>query len=287
MSNKSEPGPSSFIKKLLNNINLFSASSKSRKVEESVSQIVRDKELLNEAHEEEKNILRNLVHFGNLQTCDVMINRSEIISTNIETSFAELKKLFIKESHSRIPIYKETVDDIVGFIHVKDVLKASQRGSKTSIKNLIRTILYVPESMKLADLLSMMKKTQIHIAIVLDEYGGSIGLLSIEDVVEALVGDIHDEHDEKEQKETVIEDKGLFFIDASAEIKDVEKKLKISFSEDDEDPDFETFGGFVIHYLGYIPEIGTKFLWHNYEIEVTDGTNRKLLKLTIKKINKK
>ncbi len=256
-------------------------------LEQSVSKIL-ERSIIENAHEEEKNILRNILAFGELEASDVMINRAEILAAHADIKFGEIKKIFINEGHSRLPIYKSNLDDIEGFIHIKDVFKASmlRTGEKPKIADIIRDIIFVPETIKLTDLLTKMKTRKIHIAIVLDEYGGTAGLVTIEDIVEELVGDIQDEHDKVESKPLIQKQGDYFIIDASAELEEVEEALEVALVEDAESIDYETIGGFIITHLGYIPKVGTKLKLSakNLEFEITDATARRVKQIKVIKL---
>ncbi len=254
-------------------------SSSGYSLEDSVSQILEHG--IDDAHEEERNILKNIIDFGDLEASDVMINRTEIIAAQSNMKFSAIKKLFIDESHSRLPIYKSSLDDIEGFLHVKDVFKSSMQTSqdKFKISSLMRNIIFVPETIKLTELLSKMKSQKIHIAIVLDEYSGTSGLVTIEDIVEELIGDIQDEHDKNEDITLIHKEADVFLIDASAKIKDVELALDCRLVKK-EDLEYETIGGFIITQLGCIPKVGTKLkLPNHWEFEVLDASARRVKKL--------
>jgi CBS domain containing-hemolysin-like protein len=254
----------------------------------SVSQIL-ERSIEPNTYEEEQNILRNILAFGDLEASDVMINRAGILAAPSSIKFSEMKKIFINEGHSRLPIYKSDLDDIIGFIHIKDLFKASMKSSsnKPQISDLIRDIIFVPETIKLTDLLTKMKNRKIHIAIVLDEYGGTAGLVTIEDIVEELVGDIQDEHDKAEVKTLIHKHNDHFIIDAAAEVEDVEDALEVQLVEDDESIEFETIGGFIITQLGCIPKVGTKLKLadKHLEFEVTDATTRRVKQIRVTRVS--
>lgn len=254
-------------------------------LERSVSQIL-EQGIIDNAHEEEKNILKNIVAFGDLEASDVMINRTEIIAAPSNIRFSAIKKLFIDEGHSRLPIYKSNLDDIVGFLHIKDLFKAGLQNvkDKPTIANLIRGIIFVPETIKLTELLSKMKTKKIHIAIVLDEYGGTSGLVTIEDIVEELIGDIQDEHDYNKEVTLIYKEGEAFIIDASAKLKEVEDALDYKLITGIEDLEYETIGGFVITHLGCIPKVGTKLKLPDWEFEVLDASARRVKKLRVTRV---
>ena len=139
--------------------------------------------------------------FQELRVEDVMVARAEVKAVEVNTEFPDLLKVFAECTHSRLPVFRETLDDPIGFVHIKDVVSELAKGgepTKRPLERLHREVLYVPPSMKLSDLLVKMQSTRIHLALVVDEYGGTDGLVSLEDLVEEIVGDIEDEHDDEE-----------------------------------------------------------------------------------------
>src|SRR5262249_27916884 len=133
-------------------------------------------------HKEEKVILQNIITFGDREVSDVMVPRTDIIAAPISISYDELKKFFMKNNHTRIPVYKGSIDEIAGFIHLKDLFKFMATRKKFDLQSLLREVIYAPRTMKLADMLTKMKQSSVHIAIILDEHGGTDGLLTIEDI---------------------------------------------------------------------------------------------------------
>lgn len=233
-----------------------------------------------------ENIIDNFKEFHKLEASDVMINRKDIIATSINTSFKELTQLFVLEGHSRIPVYKSSLDDIEGFIHVKDVFKLNVRNNENiDIDKLIRDIIFVPQSIKLQELLSKMKKDQIHIAIVLDEHAGTTGLVTIENIVEELVGEINDEHDLNESNHQIIKQNNEYFIDGLTEVNDVEKALDVDLSEFQLIGNYNTIAGLLLTKLGFIPKANYKFLLKpQLEVEILEATPRSVKQIKILKL---
>ncbi len=257
-------------------------------IEQSVTDMLNEVDVIENAHEEEKNILKNLIDFGALEASDVMVTRADIISAPIDTSIVKLKELFIKEEISRLPLYKTSIDHIEGFVHVKDMLKASQNISPSQFlpKEYIRNVIFVPESIKLVDLLSKMRSNKSHIAIVLDEHAGTSGLITVEDIVEELVGDIQDEYDQSELQDMITKSANGWIIDASADLDDVEASIEWCFEQNNAREYYSTIGGFIITYLGFIPQTGFEFdLSNNIKIKIIDATNRRVKKIFICKID--
>jgi magnesium and cobalt transporter len=260
---------------------------KAKSLEASVSQILSQTDAIADSHEEERNILRNFVEFGDLEASDIMLPKAEIIALPMNTTLEQIGSVFIKEGHSRIPIYKNTLDEIEGFVHIKDIFNAMHGGTnskKFKIEDFMRNLMFVPETIKAPDLLAKMKKEQTHIAIVLDEYSGTTGMLTIEDVVEELVGEIQDEYDTYENEGYIRQEEDAYIVDARIQIGELEKVIGVPFVEKGVDVDFDTLGGLVMTHFGYIPSVSEKFVHRSgFEIEVTDATNRRIKQVVLRK----
>ena len=230
----------------------------------------------------ERIMLRNLLDFGERTVRDVAVPRGDIIAVNEEASFEELVKLFAEAGHSRLPVYRETLDTVTGMIHVKDVfaILAGTAPKPATISALIRQPRYVPEAMGVIELLAEMRATQTHLAIVVDEYSGTEGLVTIEDLVEEIVGDIEDEHDDAPTQLLVPLDDGAWDADARAELEDVAETVDPRLGETDEPID--TLGGLAASIADRIPQVGD-MLEHEsgWTMEVTDGDHRRVTRLRL------
>lgn len=257
----------------------------------------------------------NLLEFEDLRVDDVMVPRADIIAVGEDVTIRELLQIFIEANHSRLPVFRETLDDPIGMVHVKDLMRwMSDRGGakrrKLTAKNgagaktaksspamvlddkdiavtigrarLVRDLLFVPPSMPAGDLLIKMQATRQHMAIVVDEYGGTDGLLTIEDLVEEIVGDIADEHDNADEDLVEAGEGGIYIADARAAIEDVEKLLQVDLLPDDMDEDADTLGGFIFFMLGRVPTRG-ELIKHEsgIEFEILDADPRRVRKLKI------
>jgi len=213
---------------------------------------------------------------------DVAVPRGDIIAVDEEASFEELVQLFAEAGHSRLPVYRETLDTVTGMIHVKDVfaILAGAADRPASISTLIRQPRYVPEAMGVIELLAEMRATQTHLAIVVDEYSGTEGLVTIEDLVEEIVGDIEDEHDEVPIQLLVPLDDGAWDADARAELDDVAETVDPRLGETDEPID--TLGGLAASIADRIPQVGD-MLEHDsgWTLEVTEGDHRRVTRLRL------
>ncbi len=199
----------------------------------------------------ERQMLRNLLHFGDRTAGEVAVTRGDIIAVPQTLNFAELVAAFAEAEHSRLPVTGADLDDVVGMIHIKDVFGAlANPGRPRTIEGLLRTPLFVPESMGVLDLLARMRTDRIHLAIVVDEFGGTEGLITIEDVVEEIVGDIEDEHDEEATGNLILLDDGLWEADARTELEEVAETVdaRLVAGEDD----IDTLGGLAFLLAGRI-----------------------------------
>ncbi|RYD53862.1 MAG: HlyC/CorC family transporter, partial [Sphingomonadales bacterium] len=204
----------------------------------------------------ERQMLRNLLHFGERDAGDVGVPRADIIAVEESTSFAALVELFADAGHSRLPVYRGALDTVIGMIHIKDMFNILAKGAPhpASIAGLIRQPLYVPQSMGALDLLAQMRSSRTHLAIVLDEYSGTDGLITIEDLIEEIVGEIEDEHDEAPAALLIPIEGGGWEADARAELEDVGEIVDPRLAEVDED--VETIGGLAFVLAGHVPQRG-------------------------------
>lgn len=231
----------------------------------------------------ERQMLRNLLHFGEHTVDDIAVPRADIIAIEESASFADLVALFTEAGHSRIPVYRETLDTIVGMIHIRDafgILASGETPPKT-LEPLIRQPLYVPESMGVLNLLMEMRAKRTHLAIVLDEYSGTEGLLTFEDLVEEIVGEVEDEHDDEPEEILVALDGGLWEADARAELDDVAQRIDPRLAEVEEDID--TLGGLAFILAGHVPAVGEIVLHpeSGWRLEVTAADSRRVTRLRL------
>ncbi|MDP4708692.1 MAG: hemolysin family protein [Rickettsiaceae bacterium] len=229
----------------------------------------------------EGEILNNLGSFSEKTLDNIMIPRSDIISVGVDTSLEELSALIVKHAHTRTLVYQERLDDIIGFIHIKDLFEVIVESKKFNLKRLLRKHIVAPHSMKLIDLLTQMQRSRTHIAIVVDEYGGTDGLVTIEDIIEEIVGNIDDEHDIGIDEDYRILKPGLIVTSARVEIQELENVLGIQLSG--EDDEFDTIGGFIMAKSGSVPEKGEVIhITEDIIAEILEATPRtiKQIKLT-------
>jgi CBS domain containing-hemolysin-like protein len=229
----------------------------------------------------ERQMLRNLLHFGESTVADIAVTRGDIIAIPSTIGFPELVAAFVDAQHSRLPVYEESLDHVIGMVHVKDVFTVQMTGAEPpAIDTLLRKPLYVPESMGVLDLLARMRAERVHLAIVVDEFGGTEGLVTIEDVVEEIVGEIEDEHDEEASQMLTPLDDGIWDCDARAELEDVAATIDARLAAVEEDVD--TLGGLATVLAGHVPQPG-EIVEHQsgWRLEVTDSDARRVTRLRL------
>ena len=248
---------------------------------------------------QERSMLRRILRLGTLTIEDVMVPRADIIAVDDTISVADLMGVFRQAEHSRVPVYHETLDDPRGMVHIRDLMswitseaEACKEGSLNLGKvdlgrsiasiNILREILYVPGSMSVLDLLLKMQTTRLHLALVVDEYGGTDGLVSIEDLVEEVVGDIADEHDVDDEPLIKSDPRLGLVADARTPISDLEKHLGLELASEEQEEEVDTLGGLVFAIAGRIPARG-ELVQHpsGIEFEVLDADPRRIKKLRI------
>ncbi|WP_375397931.1 hemolysin family protein [uncultured Sphingomonas sp.] len=230
----------------------------------------------------ERQMVRNLLHFGERDAGDVGVPRADIVAVEEKTSFTDLVALFADAGHSRLPVYRESLDKVVGMIHIKDVFAILANGapSPDGITALVRQPLYVPMAQGALDLLADMRQKRVHLAIVLDEYSGTEGLVTIEDLIEEIVGDIEDEHDDAPEALLVPLDGGAWDADARVELEDVAAMIDPKLTAPDEDVD--TLGGLAAVLAGRVPVRGERLdTPSGWTIEVINADERRVQRVRL------
>jgi CBS domain containing-hemolysin-like protein len=260
-------------------------------IRESIEEaIVESERKAPELSDQERKLLANILNVGSLKVSDVMVPRADIVAVEEAMPLTELVALFAAAQHSRLPVYRETLDDPLGFLHVKDVFglletlpNGTLRWKDTATAKLRRSVLFVPPSMPALDLLRRMQSTHIHLALVIDEYGGTDGLVSIEDIIEEIVGDIADEHDDAEDAQIRALDGGVYIADARMDLEDFKTQTGIDLSTEDSEEEVDTLGGLVVSILGRVPQRG-EIVAHpkGYEFDVLEADPRRVRRLRIR-----
>jgi len=233
--------------------------------------------------ENERELIETMFEFSETRAGEIMTPRTEICALAIESTVQTARDLMIEEKYSRLPVYRETVDNIEGVIYVRDLLNAWSEGKETqTIENLLRPAFFVPETKSAAELLKNMQLSHIQIAVVVDEYGGVAGLITVEDILEEIVGEIEDE-DEDEEIIEIIEgaDKSYYDVLGSTEIGKIERLFDVEI----EDDDFTTIAGLVTSEAGYVPKIGETLNFRGLEVEILQADEKKITLLRLRKSN--
>ena len=234
----------------------------------------------------ERQMMRNLLHFSEHDADDVAIPRGEIVAVPSDATFADLVSAFAEHGHSRLPIYHESLDEVIGMVHIKDVFPIVAQMALTGTaapaewSSLMRQPLFVPQARGALDVLGDMRSSRMHLAIVIDEYSGTDGIITIEDLVEEIVGEIEDEHDDAPVDMIHQVDEHIWDVDARAELDEVGKRVDPRLALVDEDVD--TLGGLAVVLAGEVPPVG-RIIDHDsgWRIEVTDGDDRRLTRLRL------
>jgi len=225
---------------------------------------------------EEKQMIQNVFEFGDLQIKDIMIQRTDIIAIDIDTPFEEIIDIVKYEQFSRYPIYKEGIDNIVGVLNVRDLIFLNNEKENFNIAKYIRKPYYTFEFKKISDAFKEMKKNRMHMSIVLDEYGGTAGIITIEDLIEEIVGDIEDEYDEFESEIQFIKD-GEYIVNGSTKLNTVNEMLGTDF----ESEDFDSIGGLIIESLGRLPKDGEKVEQDNITLVVESIKKNRIIAVKV------
>ena len=250
-------------------------------IEEAIDDAEGERPISGDLSPHERQMLRNLLHFGDRTAGEVAVTRGDIIAVPDTIAFDDLAAAFADAGHSRLPVYANSLDHVVGMIHIKDVFVAGRDPNKDrTIGALLRTPLFVPESMGVLELLARMRAERMHLAIIVDEFGGTEGLVTIEDVVEEIVGDIEDEHDEEETSSLMMLADGVWEADARIELDELALAVdpRLISAEDEVD----TLGGLVFLLAGHIPVQGECVIHPSgWRLEALDSDTRRILRVRL------
>ena len=240
--------------------------------EEELRMIVAESEEDGQINASERELIQNVFDFDDRQVGEIMTPSHKMFAIDKKKRRPDDIAIFVREWYSRIPVYESSIDNIIGWILFKDIVSAYIEKKSVDLAKLIRPIPYVPENMKIIDCLRLLQKSHLHIAVVISEYGNTIGILTMEDILEELVGDIHDEWDEQHLIVTVLDDQ-RYVIDATASVADVNEHLPIALPEADE---YETVSGYVNHLFGRIPSVNESIETDDYTLTVTKRKKQRI-----------
>jgi len=249
---------------------------------DEVLSTIEDHEDADDIDESQKEMLEAVFDLKDTNADEVMTPRTDVQGIEVDANLMAVKKAILDFGHSRIPVYEESLDNILGILYVRDLVRFVGTNEDFHLKQIIREPFLVPESKPVRELLAEFKQRKVHLAMVLDEYGGTAGLITIEDILEEIVGEIQDEYDHGEEEPAIREhDAGTIDVDGRVEIDDLEDHLKLDFPED---RDYDTVGGFVFAELGHIPEPGESFEYAGYRVTVTDAERTKVQSVRIERL---
>ena len=280
MNDHSEDRPSSIIDQVRSLFKKKTESSPESLLEKDFQELIDQGEEQGLLTPEQGDMIQSIFEFKDTIVREIMIPRTEIIAVPQEASIQTIIDLMVKHGHSRLPIYKENLDNVIGLLHVKDLLPYWGQPIDQSLPTeVIRQPFFVPETKKIVQLLKELRGQKFHMALVLDEYGGISGLVTMEDIIEEIIGEIEDEYDLQEPRLTPL-DEGRAEVDARLEIEDLENYFNLEIGE----RDFESVGGFIIHLLGRVPKAGEKIFHQDLEITVLEADSRRVRRLRIEKM---
>ncbi len=270
-----DPGSNSLLAKLAR---LFSGQQEAPgDIEKKIGRLIRAGQEEGLISAEEGEMLGSIFEFKDTMVREIMVPRTEVAAAPADCTAPEIIRVIIESGHSRIPVYEKNLDSIVGIIHAKDLLPHwGASDGEMDLRQIARPAYFVPETKKISELLKELKARRIHIALVIDEYGGTAGLVTIEDIVEEIVGEIQDEYD-REEKRLIVVDPRTVEVDARLEIEELEEHFGVELPEGE----FESVGGFIIDLAGRVPETGERFDYDGLEFLVQAADERKVDRLRV------
>jgi CBS domain containing-hemolysin-like protein len=227
--------------------------------------------------EEEREMIRGIVELGETTVKSIMIPRTDVVAADVDMSFKEIVSLIVRTGHSRVPVYEQTIDNVIGFFYAKDLLSALlKRSDSVDLGKFLRPVHFVPEGKMVDELLKDFRQKRVHIAVVVDEYGGMAGIVCLEDVLEQIVGDIQDEYDDEEENIKRL-GPNSFLCDARTTIEDINEVLGVNLPSDSSD----TVGGFVFNLFGKVPKTGDTIVYESARFKIEKMEGRKLKEIVV------
>ena len=251
----------------------------SEDIEKEIQQLIDEGEQRGIISEDEGEMIQGIFSFRDTIAREIMVPRTDSVCAHSESSVKEIIQLIIQSGHSRIPIYQDNIDNVIGTLHAKDLL--NYWGTEDfDIRGILRDPYYIPETKKISEVLKDLRDNKSHMAVVIDEYGGTAGILTLEDIIEEIIGEVMDEYDADEKLITEHED-GSLSVNARLDIEELEDYLGVELPEGK----FESVGGFVMSLLGKVPATNEKLVYGNLEMVIEAANNRKIEKICIRKID--
>ncbi len=249
---------------------------------DTIEELIEQEEVSEAAGGDELIFLRNVLNLRNLTARHVMLPRADIAAVDLETTLSELVSLMGGKAHSRMPVFRATLDDVVGMVHIKDVMASRGGSEQFKLSEIVRRILFVAPTMPILELLLQMRASRTHMALVVDEFGGIDGLITIEDLVEEIVGEIEDEHDDDVAPTMIERPDGSFDADARFPVREFEQRLGPMLTDDERKEDIHTLGGLVFSTAGRVPGRGEVIRHESgIEFEVLEADPRRIKRLRV------
>jgi magnesium and cobalt transporter len=277
-----DDGPSQrLINKLKALIGRDDAQRVAHKFEEDVQELIDEGAEKGVISADEGEMIQSLIEFGDIVAREIMIPRTDMVAISRDSTLREVIQLFIQYGHSRLPVYQKDIDDIIGVLHIKDLLAYWESPADTVLpEENMRRPYFIPEGKKVTELLAELRARKIHMTIVLDEYGGTAGLVTLEDVIEEIVGEIHDEYDEEDQK--IIRINGdTILVDARLNLEDLADYLNIELPEGN----YDSVGGFIIDLTGKVPQENEQIKYQDLLMIIRSADDRRIGQIEIKRLD--
>jgi magnesium and cobalt transporter len=250
---------------------------KPQDLEREIQQIIDEGEEQGLISEDEGEMIQGIFSFRDTLAREIMIPRTDMVAVRFDATVREVIQIILDSGHSRIPIYQDSIDNMIGILHAKDLLHCWGR-DEVEVREMVRAPYFIPETKRVSDLLRDLRHRKSHMAIVIDEYGGTAGIITMEDIIEEIIGDIMDEYDAEEDW-IVHQDDGSLLVDARLDVEELEDVLGIEFPEGK----FESIGGFIISLLGRVPEAREQVVFRDLEMTVESADRRKIEKIRIRR----
>ena len=248
-------------------------------IEKEIQQLIDEGEQRGLISEDEGEMIQGIFSFRDTIAREIMVPRTDAVFATAETKIPDIIQLIIQSGHSRIPIYQDSIDNIIGTVHAKDLL--SHCGlADLDVRSIVRAPYFIPETKKISEVLKDLRDNKSHLAIVVDEYGGTAGILTLEDIIEEIIGDVMDEYD-AEQKLIIEHEDGSISVNARLDVEELEDYLNVELPEGK----FESVGGFVISLLGKVPSVNERLTYSNLEMVIEAASSRKIERIRIRKIS--
>jgi CBS domain containing-hemolysin-like protein len=265
--------------------NLFGARNGAEHLRDTIEELIDLEDGSENDNAEELTLFRNVLSVRDVTVDDVMVPRADIKAVDVDTTIADVAKVMSASGHSRLPVYRDQLDDVVGMVHIKDLLACWEEDQATGITKIVRKPLFVAPSMPVLELLLQMRVQRLHMAFVVDEFGGIDGLVTIEDLVEEIIGEIEDEHDEEAGPGLIRKGPDVIDVDARLRIEDFEHEAGAFLTDEERDEDVDTMGGLVFYLAGRVPGRG-EVIGHEsgIEFEILEADPRRIRRIRASRI---